>query len=69
MNYQILEILKQRRIWAGIFGAIAFILPMFGVSLALDVNGITDAIMVLIQAISGIVAVAFPIISYFKPKQ
>ena len=65
----IIVLLQQRRIWAGIFGAIAFILPLLGISLTLDVNGIVDAILKLVEAISGLMAVALPIISYFKPKK
>jgi len=66
---KILELLKQRRIWAGIFGAIAIILPMIKVNVDLDVNGLTNAVMDLITAITAISTMILPIISYFKPKQ
>ena len=66
---KILELLKQRRIWAGIFSTIAFLLPTMGVALQIDVNGLTDTVVKLIEAISGFMAVVLPIWSYFFPKQ
>jgi hypothetical protein len=63
----LLELLKQRRVWAGIFAAITLTLSLFGVSLQMDVNGLTDAVIKLIEAISGLLAVVFPIWSAIKP--
>jgi len=65
---KILELLKQRRIWAGIFGATAIILPMLRVNVDLDVNGLTNSMMDLVTAISAISTMILPIISFFKPK-
>lgn len=66
---KILELLQQRRIWAGLFAVVAFILPMFGVTLAIDADGLTEAFLQFFQALSGLLAVILPILSYFKPKQ
>ena len=67
MNVTI-EVLKQRRIWAGICAFVAFILPFFGVSLSFNVEGTIDSIMKVIEAVSGLLAIILPIISYFRPK-
>jgi hypothetical protein len=65
---QILEALQHRRVWTAIFGFIALVLPVLGVQLDLDVNGLTDATMRLVEAISGLMVIILPIHSYFKPK-
>ena len=65
---KILEILKQRRVWAGICALIAFVLPLFGVTATIDVNGAVDAIMKVIEGLSSILAIGLPLWSYFKPK-
>ena len=66
---QILELLKQRRIWASIFGAIAILLPLFGVHFTFDTTNYTDAVMAFINGLCGLLAIILPIISYFKPKK
>jgi len=64
----ILNILKQRRIWAGITGAIALILPLVAKDASFDANATTNAIMGVIEAVSGLATVILPLYSYFKPK-
>lgn len=65
---KILELLKQRRVWAGLFATIALILPLVGVNISLDANSLTDAVMKLVDAISSLLAIILPLLSYFKPK-
>lgn len=65
----ILELLKQRRIWTGLFAFIAFMLPLCGVHMDLDVANLTDAVMKVIEAVCSLMAIVLPIISYYKPKQ
>ena len=65
----ILELLKQRRVWAGIFGSITFLLPVFGVKYDMDVNTLTDLFTNLGLAISALLTAVLPIWSYFKPKK
>ena len=64
----LLNILKQRRIWAGITGAIALFLPLVAKDASFDANATTDAIMRLVEALSGIATIILPLYSYFKPK-
>lgn len=62
------ELLQQRRIWAGIFASIAFIISAFGIQMGFDATVWTEAVMKLVEAISGLMAVILPLVSYFKPK-
>ena len=64
-----LELLKQRRIWASIFSTIAVMLSLFGSNLFIDANGLSDAIVNVIESISALMAIVLPIWSYLKPKQ
>lgn len=66
---QLLEALSHRRTWTAIFGFIALVLPVIGVQLDIDVNGLTDAVMRLVEAISGLMAVVLPILSLINPKK
>jgi len=63
------ELLKQRRIWAGIFATIALVLSMSGVNVQFDTNSATEAVMQLIEALSGLAAVLLPIWSLVSPKK
>lgn len=63
-----MELLKSRRVWAGVAAIIALTLPLLGYN-DLDANSLTDAIMGVVEAISSLAAVILPIWSYFYPKQ
>jgi amino acid permease len=65
----ILVLLQSRRVWAGISAMLAFFLPMMAGGLEIDANILTESIMKLIEAISGLAAIILPILSYFKPKK
>ena len=66
---KILELLSQRRIWAGIFGTILIFLPIFGVNLKVDANTLTDSFTNFFIAFSMVVTAVMPILSYFMPKK
>lgn len=65
---KILELLKQRRVWAGIAGIISLSLRAFASGVDFDQDAFTDAIMAIVQAISDLVMITFPIWSYLKPR-
>ena len=60
-----LEALKNRRVWAAIFGLIALTLPHAGI----DAGAIADAIVKVVEAVSALLTVILPLWSYFKPKK
>lgn len=64
-----LELLKQRRTWASIFGFIALAMAAFKPEANIDANAITEAVMNLIQAITGFLAIVMPLLSLFMPKK
>ncbi len=64
-----LELLSQRRVWAGISGTIAIVLQLLGANIDFDPASLTDAMMQLIQAIAAIAAIILPVASYFFPKK
>jgi len=66
---QLKNLLKQRRIWAGLSATIAFFLPLTGYTSDFNHEQLTDVIMALINSISGILAIILPIWSYYKPKK
>lgn len=65
---KVLEILKQRRIWAGICAMVALGLRAFVPDLDFDAESATNAIMAFVQAIADLGAVFLPLWSYIKPK-
>jgi hypothetical protein len=64
-----LELLSNRRIWAGIFGAITLLLPLFGVTYELDSTTYIDATVNFFLSFSALATALLPIWSYFKPKK
>ena len=66
---KILELLSQRRIWAGIFGMILIFLPIFGIELKIDATTLTDSFTNFFIAFSMVVTAVMPIWSYFVPKK
>ena len=70
-----LELLKQRRVWAGIVGSLAFVLPLFGIEFSVDPAGLIDLLLnfgVLltkaIEAVGTLVAAILAVWSYTHPK-
>ena len=66
---KILELLKQRRIWIVILGAIAFVLPFIGITPSVDPQGAIDLIVNFFTAIYTLVVTGLALWSYFKPKK
>jgi len=66
---KILVLLKQRRLWASIFAFIAIILPLFGVEVDFNADSATSAVMGVVEALIGLLAVVLPIWSFIKPKK
>ena len=68
MNY--LELLKQRRIWAGIVGVIAFGLTAFKAPYSLpETATLIDLLTTFGGSISAVISGGLALWSYFKPKQ
>lgn len=64
----IATLLKQRRIWAAIFGGIAFLLNMAGYN-GFDAAAATEAVLKVVEAISTLLSIGLAIHSYFFPKK
>jgi hypothetical protein len=64
----ILNLLSQRRIWAGIVGVLTFALTIFNSTLQLDVPVLTDLLTAFGGALSALVTAILALWSYFKPK-
>lgn len=69
MISRILTALKQRRVWASIGAIIAFGLPAIGYNAGFDGNVFVDSVMKIIEGVGGLIAIALPIWSYYKPKK
>lgn len=66
---KIIELLGQRRIWAGIVGAISFLLTMLHFNFQLDVPFVTDVLAASGGALATLITSALALWSYFKPKK
>lgn len=66
---KILELLKQRRIWASISASLYVILTLMGYTGEFNAEAFTDTIMTVINAVSAVSAIILPIWSYYKPKK
>ena len=65
---QILELLSQRRIWAGIVGVVSFVLTLFAINFQIDVPVLTDLLTSFGGALSQFIMAGLALWSYFKPK-
>lgn len=64
-----IELLKQRRIWAGIVGTLAFVLSIFNTGIQIDVPVITELLANFGTALAALITSVLSLLSYFKPKQ
>lgn len=62
---KLLDILKQRRIWASLLAVIALVLPEANI----NPDSIINSVVNVIEALSALGAVLLPIWSYLKPKK
>lgn len=63
-----LELLKQRRIWVGIVGVLAFVLTTLNIQYQLDVPVLTDLLTSAGGASVELIMAGLALWSYFKPK-
>lgn len=61
----ILDVLKQRRIWASLLALVAVLLPEANINPDTIINSVINVI----EAVSALGAVILPIWSYLKPKK
>lgn len=64
-----LELIKQRRVWAGIVGVVAFIITTLNLGFEIDVPILTDLLTGLGLAVAALVQSALALHSYFSPKK
>lgn len=65
---QILELLKQRRVWAGIIGVVAFVSTTLNLGLGIDVEVLTNLFTQFGLALAALIQALLALWSYFKPK-
>lgn len=66
---QVIELLKQRRVWAGIVGSVTFTLGMVGVTLSYDSVQLTDLLLAVGQALGALIPAVLALYSYLSPKK
>ena len=64
-----IELLQQRRIWAGLIGFIAFASTLFNLGLDLDIEFLTDNLTSFGVALASLIQAVLALWSYFKPKK
>ena len=65
----LVELLRQRRVWAGLASCIAFGAVLFGADLPLDQVELTDHLTQVGAAIATLVSGALAVHSYVSPKK
>ena len=66
---QILELLKQRRVWAGIVSVITFVLTTLNINYTYDVVTLTDLLYAIGQSLSLLIPGLLALWSYLQPKK
>lgn len=66
---KVLQLLKQRRVWAGIVGVAAFLLTTLNVGFEIDVPVLTDLLTAFGGAVSTLITAGLALWSFFKPKK
>lgn len=69
MLKQILELLRQRRVWAGLVGVIAFLVTALNLGLKIDTPLLTNLLSDFGLAVSGLISSGLALWSYLKPKE
>lgn len=64
-----MNILKQRRIQAGIAGSIILVTTMSGIELTTDITTLTEQISDIVIALSALATTLLPVLSFFYPKK
>lgn len=63
-----LELIGQRRVWAGIIGVVAFLVTTLSLTIDLDVPVLTDLLTNFGIALAALIQAGLALWSYFKPK-
>jgi len=66
---KLLELLSQRRIWAGMVGVVAFLVSTLDLGLNIDVPVLTDLLTEFGMALAALIPSVLALLSYFKPKK
>ena len=65
---EILTVLKNRRIWVAVIGAIVFVMTLFNIHTNIGVDNMSDQIVKFIGAAGDLVMAGLAIHSYLFPK-
>lgn len=65
----VLELLSQRRIWAGIVGIVAFVVTALNLGLDIDVPVLTGLLTDVGMAMAALMSAVLALLSYFRPKK
>jgi len=66
---KLLELLSQRRIWAGMVSVVAFLVSTLDLGLNIDVPVLTDLLTDFGMALAALIPSILALWSYFKPKK
>ncbi|MBI4137446.1 hypothetical protein HY469_05280 [Candidatus Roizmanbacteria bacterium] len=66
---KVLELIKQRRVWAGIIGVVVFVFAAFNFSPDIDAPVVTDMLTAIGVAVASLVQAVLALWSYLRPKQ
>lgn len=65
----ILELLRQRRVWAGIVGLLTIALTLLKITYQIEVPALTDLLTVFGGALADLIIAGLAVWSFLKPKQ
>ena len=65
---QIIKLLSQRRVWAGIVGVITFIITTLGLTQNYDGVVLTDLLTAIGQALAALIPAVLALWSYIQPR-
>ena len=66
---QIINLLKQRRIWAGLVGFVGFILTMLGITHNYDPTQLTELLTAFGTSLAALIPAVLALLSYILPKK
>ena len=64
-----IQLLSNRRVWAGIVGVVAFLASTFQLSMPIDVPYLTDLLTNSGMALASLISGGLALYSYFRPKK
>ena len=66
---QIIEVLKNRRVWAGIVGMTAFILGVMGSAINIDIPVLTNLLATFGGSLASLITASLALWSFISPKK